>query len=546
LFKWIKSAKKIFSGLTSDRALVRIDDDGFMSENIAVSIEDIITQEDNEDIGKVHVLSLTEFHQAMGDTWDAREAKIFLLTESVLRQMVGTGNRWEHQSKEIYIMLFPTLSEIEADARAYDIAEQLGLKIIGERFDGTRRPFIRVAGVDPKDALTEDGKLDIEKLEAAGRAGDSAGEETAKKAAQKANRKEGDLGPEWDKNSWIHGDNPAEWEEEARQHETYNSDWKKNEHQSQEHDSDWHKQQHAHTDTNTDWKEKHMRRSAPQNDPRWKTLEREKKEIDAGPQWVSMDEKAAPQETSQHVQPTAKPRYTISFSPCWERNAQSLNTYKSLLNLQMPTGEKIEGPKAYGSKKTAAQIFKIDVWLLQQTAKSLFPFLSKDVKTPVFIPIHSSTLRGNLTDQFFAEITKFTAKLRQEYFIIEILDDGTWTLEDLSNCVARIKETCFGVAFSPSAENDFKATLCPELDWVGIDLTTLNETSGISPERLETLHSEIQAIGAQTYIFGITQRAQLSDLIEMGAGLVSGAALVKNTDKLRPPFALAEERLKKS
>ena len=206
----------------------------------------------------------------------------------------------------------------------------------------------------------------------------------------------------------------------------------------------------------------------------------------------------------------------------------------------------IEGPKAYGSKKTAAQLFKIDVWLLQQTAKALFPLLSKNIKTPVFIPIHSSTLRDNFADPFLKEIAKFTAQLRQKYFIIEILDDGTWTLEDLSNSVARIKETCFGVAFSPNAENDFKATLCPGLDWVGLTSTTLNESSGISPERLEDLHSEIQAIGAQTYIFGITQRAQLSDLIEMGAGLVSGAALVKNTDKLRPPFALAEERLKKA
>jgi len=531
VFKWLNKAKKIFSGSGSDRSLVHIEDDGFMSDDISVSIEDIISDEENEDIGKLHVLSLTEFHEAMGDTWDAREDKIFLLTEAVLRDMIGKGNRWEHKSKEIYIMIFPALSEMDADARAYDIAEELGRKIIGERFDGSRRPFVRVAGVDPKDALSEDGTLNIEALEQAGRSGQSAGSEEELKANK------GTIN--------LANGNGSELEQKTTASQDENGTWHKNQHTSEEHDTDWHKQNHAHAETDTNWKDRHQASEMMSRDPKWKE-QHQKDELkdDDGPQWVSMSTK----EPVQDIKPApakTKSKYAMSYAPCWDRATESLHIYKALLNYNGKNGQTLEGHAAYAGHKTVEQRFKIDYWVMQNTAKTLFPLASRKIETPVFIPVHSSSLRGTLCEMFFKNLINFTNDLRQSYFIIEILDDGQWKDNDLKDVIERLKILVHGIAFNTCAENNFQTPNIQGIGWIGIDLSSLNEASGISPERLNALQAEVKSLGAKTYIFGLKRRAQIKDMLELGAELISGVALVKSTDKLRPPFNLPIARLTK-
>ncbi len=530
MFKWIKSAKKLFTGESSDSSLVHIDDDGFMSENIAVSIEDIVADEDNDDIGKLHVLSLTEFHQALGETWEAREAKIFLLTESVLRNQVGPGNRWEHQSKEVYVMLFPTLSDLEAAARAYDIAEEVGMKIIGERFDGERRPLARIAGVDPKDAMNEDGTFNIDKLEQVGRDGESAGEEEAIDPGQDAA---------------ASGDPGADWKKRAHEHDDPNTDWKERAHDHDERDPNWHKQKHAHDETDTNWKERHLK-AGPDEDPNWRKMGQKPGDEDSGPKWVSMDAKKSPCQPCAPAQPAKPtPKYSVSFAPCWDREHESLCIYKALLNYNAPGGKSLTGAKAYGGHKTAEQKLKIDLWVMQNTAKALFPLISKKIKTPVFVPLHSSSLRDGYREQFFEHLAKFTHDLRKGYLIVEILDDGQWDTNDLSDFTTRLNELCHGVAFRPHAGSGFKADLSNAVTWIGVDLSDLDAETGISPDQLEGLQKDAAGFDAKMYIFGLSQRAQLGDMLDMGVNLISGPALVRATNKLRPPFDLPAERLRK-
>ncbi|MDV7338963.1 hypothetical protein RYZ26_05130 [Terasakiella sp. A23] len=549
MFKWIKKAKKLFSsGETTESGLVHIDDDGFMSDDISVSIEDIVSQDDMDDLGKIHVLSLTEFHEALGEIWDKREAKIFLLTESVLRQRIGEGNRWEHQSKEIYIMLFPRLSEMDGAARAYDIAEELGLKIIGERFDGSKRPLIRVAGVDPKDALTEDGKLDIRKLEKAGREGESAGDAGVVPDETKAGTKilhdkdqadtisDDDIGPAWRERHWADDketDPEDKWEKNQVTHDERDDNWQKNEHHSTEHDTDWQKNQHD---------------KIASTRPNWKKMDQDKKEKegDDDPQWVSMEAEKTGEEKPTPKKAPAKPTspYSLSFAPCWDKTSQSLATYKALLNYEKPGAPKIEGARAYSGHKTAEQRFKIDIWVMQTTGKTLFPLINKKIRTPVFVPLHSSSLRGDMQEKFFEMLARFTHDLRKNYLILEIMDDGVWDMDELGTLVGRLKELVHGLAFTPSATGDFKAPACEGFDWIGIDLSALTEASGISPDRLIALQGEIDSLGAKSYMFGITQRAQLAEFLDLGAEMLSGKALVRTTAKLRPPFALPIERLK--
>lgn|GEM_PF-1774423 len=548
MFKWLKtSVNNILSGQGSERSLVHIDDDGFMADDIQVNIEDIIAGEDNEEIGKLYVLSLTEFHTALGEMWDKREAKIFLLTEAVLRDYVGDGNRWEHRSKEVYVMLFPTLSQMEAEARTFDVAEQLGLKIIGERFDGERRPHIRFAGVDPKDALNEDGTFNIEALEKAGRAGKSAG-------GDNADNTNGDYkiqglsegGPEHAPPNAEQGPNWRKKEHESIQRP---DKWKDNPHAHQDENGNWHENEHAAQEANTNWK-KGQHHTGMRNDPNW---EKDTAEHHVGPsddaQWVSISNKEKTHPTAQKESSKATPtksNYSLSFAPCWIRKTESLSHYKSLLNYETKEGDLLEGLNAYAEHKTVEQRLKIDLWVMQTTAKSLFPMFTKKVKTPIFIPIHSSSLREPAQSPFFEGLNKFSAPLRKDYFILEIIDDGEWDEKSMQNIVAKIKDLGLDIALSPSAKHDFKAPLCQGLSWVGLDLSILEENTEISPQRLKDLQSEITTLNAQSYVFGIKNRTQLADMLNLGAALLSGPALVRTTKKLRPAFDLPIERLQKA
>lgn len=508
-----------------------------MSEDINVSIEDIISDEDNDDIGKLHILSLTEFHDALGDTWEAREAKIFLLTESVMRNRIGPGNRWEHQSKEIYIMLFPTLNEMEAGARAYDIAEEVGMKIIGERFDGSRRPLARIAGVDPKDALNADGTLNIQLLEQAGRDGETAGDAEAIDAGEDQNTAVGGKGPDWQKKAHEHEEANTDWRKNRHEHDDHPDDWHKNEHHSAEHDTDWHKQNHEHGETDTNWKERHHKTS-PSIDPNWQKMEQEKEAKDDGPQWVSVSVK---DEVKKSDQTPSKPKskYGAIFAPCWDKETESLHIYKAVLTYNAPDGRTLEGPAAYSGHKTPDQRFKVDFWLIQTTAQALFPLHTRRIKTPVFLPVHSTSIRGEKREAFFEGLAKFRHDVRTGYFIIEILDDGKWDSAELTDLTTRLKELVHSVAFRVSPINNFTQPAAQDIDWIGIDLSELNADTGISPELLKSLITGKSA----TYIFGLTKRDQLGDMLELGAQVISGIALVRPTKKLRPPFDLPIERL---
>lgn len=515
MLKWIKKAKKLFSSETTDSGLVRIHDDGFLSDDIKVSIEDIVSDDDHEDIGKIFVLSLTEFHEAMGDTWDKREAKILLLTESVLRQRIGIGNRWEHQSKEIFILIFPTLPEIEGAARTYDIAEELGLKIIGERFDGSKRPLIRVAGVDPKDVLTEDGKLDIEKLEQAGRDGQAAGDAENTPVQTKAGTK---IIHDKDQSDIIeHDDISLEWQKNVHAHTDHDTNWRKNKHVSQEHDLNWQK------------------------------MQSQKARAEEGGQWVSMStppEKKAANASPQINTASATSAYDLVFAPCWDRANQQLAHYKAVLTYDTPADKHFEGDHAYQRHKTPDQRLKMDIWVLQKAAHATVALRAKKIVTPIFIPVHSSILRAEHKAAFLATLLKIPQDIRKNYLILEVQDDSLWKGDQLSQALQDLQDQVCGLAYRPDALTGFKAPTLQIFDWVGIDLSALDATSGITADRTQALQVETQALDAKFYIFGINQRQQLTQFLDMGADMIAGKALVRQTHKLRPPFALAMERLR--
>jgi EAL domain-containing protein (putative c-di-GMP-specific phosphodiesterase class I) len=513
MFKWVKKAKKIFSGQAFDKALVKIEDDGFMEDAIAVNIEDIIREKEDDEIGKLHVLSLTEFHQVLGELWDAREAKILLLCESVLRQRIGEGNRWEQKSKEIYILLFPTLSDIEGEARTFDIAEELGKKIIGERFDGNRRPNVKKASVDPKDALNEDGTLDIEKLEEIGRNGDSVGDSGPLEDQDTTK----ELGSEKDDEGYgLDGPN---WKKQAHDHEEGQTNWSDQGHTSYSDETDWKKQSHARQQSeNSNWV-KGEGNQETKNDPNW----------------VSMKDTA---KSSQ------KPKFDCVFAPCWNHAQESLSTYRAILQYVKSSDDlPLNSMAAYEKVKSDDQALKIDQWLLQKTYKALKPLITKEIITPMFIPVHSSSLRDSRLDHLLSTLSKIEEDIRKSYIIIEIMDDGKWDKEALTKAAQALHRQIKACALLVSPQHIPNIPINPFLEWIGVDGMHFDEKTNDLIEFAQNLRTEFASESQKLYCFNLAKRAHISQLITENADLLSGPALVKTTARLRPPFDLPKSRL---
>lgn len=522
MFKWVKKVQRIFKGpQRTGSAHVHIhNDDGFFDDTVALSIEDVISQDSNEgeDIGQLHILSLTEFRTILGDAWEKRADKIFILTEGVLRDRVGKGNMWQRQSEEIFIMLFPTLSEYDAQARAFDIAEEIGFKIIGERFDGGRRPAIRVAGVDPKDALNEDGTFDIATLEQAGREGQSAGEQQKKSTSDT---------PEENTKPPITNDTPAETSHKSQEQR----DWERNAWQEANPDLDWHDYHHPSGEIRSDWqKNPHLKTPAPA--PEWQKIgSRPKAKIATDPQWVSM---AASKEKEGQPAPAAPPKMGLDYRPCWDRRAQSLALYRPMPVLTYPDGNRLTGTKASIAYKTAAQRLKLDLWIAQQSIKALFPLISAHHETPIFLPFHATSLRDANLETVCQFLKSLTDTVREQYAIIEIKDDGQWTAPALQETITRLQALTLQVAFSLHDQAPIMA-LGPSV-WLGI---SVDHPVPIDQSLLDLLADH----QGPTYQHNIQDRAALHDSLERALTVLGGPALVKNTPKPRPPFALPIERL---
>ncbi|NKD77302.1 hypothetical protein HEQ60_05950 [Haematospirillum sp. H1815] len=99
---------------------------------------------------EVHLVSLTQFRQAIGDTWDRVGAKAIMLAEATLRKVAGHGNPVRVFSEEgVFLLAFPRLSELEGRRRATEAAIAVGQKLVGARFrivgDGMSAPLVCLA-----------------------------------------------------------------------------------------------------------------------------------------------------------------------------------------------------------------------------------------------------------------------------------------------------------------------------------------------------------------------------------------------------------------
>lgn len=111
---------------------------------------------------EVHLVSLTQFRQAIGDTWDRVGAKAIMLAEATLRKVAGHGNPVRVFGEEgVFLLAFPRLSELEGRRRATEAAIAVGQKLVGARFrivgNGMSAPLVCLASSKGNNLLDPQG-----------------------------------------------------------------------------------------------------------------------------------------------------------------------------------------------------------------------------------------------------------------------------------------------------------------------------------------------------------------------------------------------------
>ncbi|BAE50595.1 hypothetical protein [Paramagnetospirillum magneticum] len=138
-----------------------------VDDSFTMALESLLAEDDGHFQTKLHLISLVEFHEAVGDKWARIAEKVMLIAEGVINLHLGAGNVYGRKGSDLFVLLFRNTPAPEARRRAVRIAQELGTRLVGSQFTGHDRPLALAAEISLADAVAGDGQLDLEALAAA-------------------------------------------------------------------------------------------------------------------------------------------------------------------------------------------------------------------------------------------------------------------------------------------------------------------------------------------------------------------------------------------
>jgi len=138
-----------------------------VDDSFTLALEGLLAEDDGQYQTKLHLISLVEFHEAVGDKWSRIAEKVMLIAEGVINLHLGAGNVFGRKGSDLFVLVFRSTPAAEARRRAVRIAQELGTRLVGSQFAGHDRPLALAAEISLGDALTGDGELNLEALAAA-------------------------------------------------------------------------------------------------------------------------------------------------------------------------------------------------------------------------------------------------------------------------------------------------------------------------------------------------------------------------------------------
>ena len=136
-------------------------DDRLVDEDFRLSIDTLRQDQAGRFQTKLQIISLVEFREAVGERWSRVAEKVMMIAEGVINTHIGAGNLFTRQGQDFFVLLFRGCPQTEGRRRALMIAQDLGVRLLGDQFIGLERPLALAAELSLADAVNDDGSFNL-------------------------------------------------------------------------------------------------------------------------------------------------------------------------------------------------------------------------------------------------------------------------------------------------------------------------------------------------------------------------------------------------
>lgn len=473
--------------------------DSLTREDFRLAMEQVLREDQGRFGTKLHVVSLVEFREAVGERWAKVSDKVMMIAEGVITKHLGAGNLFSRQGTDFFTLVFRTCSADEGRLRAHTIAQELGTRLVGDQFQGVERPLALAAEMDLAEAVLPDGSLNHAAIQRA------VGEKRALIAATIA-----------DDNSkaWV----PPAASPVAKPKATTGD------------------LPHAVTG---DAKPKQAQ------DPGWVAMEGPKRLKDSDTAWIILDTGPKPDAqpvAAPAVMPSAPPladtsRLTLLWRPTWVSQPETIGAYVARLQrLDKPDGVTLDGVLAY-PRDDETSVLTLDRYCIGNAMRDFRASENAGNGSTVVIPIHWATLAAENRMEILAPFADIPEAVRQNRVVIDLFGvPEQVTARQMMETVAATRPLCKAVALRTRL-GDSRAKLAADsgIAMIGIDLAQLSPAERADDStllgHLRRYQDQAQDFGLATYLWGVRRRAVVVGAVQGGFAMVNGPALMKDIAK---------------
>jgi hypothetical protein len=468
--------------------------DALVEDSFHLVLKQMLDEDEGDFNTRLHVVSLVEFREAVGDKWKRISEKVMLIAEGIINKHLGTGNVCGRRGQDLFILVFRGISAEEGRRRAVVIAEELGSRLLGSQFTGSERPLALAAELSVTDGINPDGSINLAAVH------NAVGEMRAIIAdAAEDDRLPLELPDESPlSHSALPGPLPKLEPVLPRQVKPLPS-----------------------------WAEA-PRAPRGSKDPGWEAM--------------------APVREAGHTPPPSAPplpagaALSLLYRPTWVAAGESIGAYKAhIQRVDSPGRPALEGALAY-PRSDAASAHSLDRFAIAQAVRDGLTAELAGMTPILLVPMHwataTSASRISLTEPF-ATMPEATRRGRVVIDLFGVPDGASGGV--LTEVIRALKPLCRAVLLRAQLPDSRAAVAAAAgAAMVGVDLSELFADERTDDARLLAAlvqFREATALaGVGAYVWGVRRRAVIVGAVTGGFAMVNGPGLMK--DLARPAKVL--------
>jgi len=496
----------------AEKAPAQMTDDSFR-----LFTEQLAREEQGSFQVKLHIISLVEFREAVGDKWPKLSEKVLMIAEGVINSHLGAGNIFCRQGSDAFALIFRTCDNVEGRRRSLIIAQELGTRLVGDQFVGAEVPLALAAELDLEEGLNDDGSINMAAL-------DAAVSQMRSIIASQANAQPG-------QRSWMRGGGVRADDDKAPRRSLMPGQAPP--------------RVPAADSRAPIAMAPEPEARGPVADPEWKKLEIERAEAAKQPTWIILEgapERKPPQGLDALPDPWGAPlppdaKLSLVWRPTWVAAGEVIGAYEARVQrVDSPGTPALEGVHAY-PKADEPAANTLDRFRIAAAIRDFRASETAGNSSTVVIPIHWLTLTAENRMEFLAPFADITKESRSSRVIIELFGVPAEVKPmALGAAIARARELCRMVVLRTSltAPRAAMALDCGAA-MVGVDLAELAGGPQVADDDLLAALNDFQAQAAKarlgTFVWGARRRKVIVGGVQAGFALVNGPALMKDIPK---------------